>query len=56
MTVEILNWLGPPREGDWGGMRKTGRDEPIVSICMETMQGNSLKLGFSLYLLVFSST
>jgi hypothetical protein len=24
-----LNWPGPPWERDWGGVKRTGRDEPI---------------------------
>jgi hypothetical protein len=45
MNTEILNWLWPPWEGDWGGVKRTGRDEPVgvvTYICIETTQGISL--------------
>jgi hypothetical protein len=45
MDIEILNWLGPPWEGEEGRVKRTGRGEPIkftVYICMETTQGISL--------------
>jgi hypothetical protein len=45
MNTEILNWSGPPWEGDYRGVMNTGRDEPIgviIHICMETTQGISL--------------
>jgi hypothetical protein len=29
MNIEILNWLGSPWERDYGGMKGSGRDEPI---------------------------
>jgi hypothetical protein len=47
MNIEILNWLGPPWEGDWGGVKRTGRDEPIgivIHICIETIQGDSVAI------------
>jgi hypothetical protein len=45
MNIEILNWLGPPGEGNKGGLKKTRGDEPIgviIHILMEVTQGNSL--------------
>jgi hypothetical protein len=45
MNIEILNWLWPSWEGDWGGVKRTRGDKPIgvvIYICMETTQGNSL--------------
>jgi hypothetical protein len=29
MNIELLNWLRPPWEGAWGGVKKSSRDEPI---------------------------
>jgi hypothetical protein len=43
MNIEILNWMGPPWKVDWGGVKRTRRDEPVlIHMCMETTQGNSL--------------
>jgi hypothetical protein len=45
MNVEILQGLGPPCEGDYGGVKRTGRDEPTVVVihtCIERIQGNFL--------------
>jgi hypothetical protein len=45
INIEILNWLGPPWEGDYGGVKRTRRNEltgVVVHICMEKSQGNSL--------------
>jgi hypothetical protein len=66
MNIGILNQPRPSWEGDYGGVKKTDRNEPIgveIHICMETTQGNSLcshlylKLAkmpcFSFYLLPF---
>jgi hypothetical protein len=40
MNTEILDWPGPPWEGDYGAMKRTGiGDEPIgvvIHACMET--------------------
>jgi hypothetical protein len=44
MNIDILNWTGPPWEGDKGGVKKTSIDEPIgdvIHICMEIIKGNS---------------
>jgi hypothetical protein len=43
--IEIINWLWPPWEVEYGGKKRTGRDEAIgtvLDMCMETTQGNSL--------------
>jgi hypothetical protein len=66
MNIEILNWPGPPCDGDQGGVKRIRKDEPIgvvIHICMDTTQGISLcsclylKLAktscFSFYLLCF---
>jgi hypothetical protein len=45
MNIVILNWPGPPWEGDQGGVKRTGRDEPVgvvIHVYMETTQGISL--------------
>jgi hypothetical protein len=39
MIMDILNWLGPPWEGNQGGVKRIREDEPngaIIPICMET--------------------
>jgi hypothetical protein len=69
MNVVVLNWLGSPWEGYQGGVKRTGRDEPIgvvIHTCMKITQGISfcsnlyLKLAktpcFSFYLLCFCFT
>jgi hypothetical protein len=38
MNIEILNWLGPPWEGDWGEVKKTGR---TIWGCNTYMHGNT---------------
>jgi hypothetical protein len=66
MNIEVLNWLRLPWEGEKGGLKRTGRDEPVgivIHICMETKQGIYLysylylkltkKPCFSYYLLCF---
>jgi hypothetical protein len=39
MNIEILNWSGSPREGGKGGVKRTGRDEPVGIV----MQGNNTR-------------
>jgi hypothetical protein len=45
MNIKILKWLGPQWKGKLGGVKRTGRDEPIgvlIRICMEKIQRISL--------------
>jgi hypothetical protein len=41
MNIVILNWLRPLWEGDYGEVKRTGRDEPVgvvIYICLETQE------------------